>query len=130
MSQTIDKSRATILVVDDEDINVMLIRSILEANGYGVEEAYSGRECIAKVKAAQPALILLDILMPEMSGVEVCRTLRKELKVDIPVIFVTGDSDKETLDEAFDAGGMDYLVKPVNGKVLLARIESAMSHVK
>jgi CheY-like chemotaxis protein len=117
----------TILVVDDEEINIEVVASILNANGYIVEKAQSGQSCLKAARRSRPDLILLDINMPGMSGIEVCGHLKRDLKTRaIPVIFVTSNTDDEILAAAFDAGCNDYVHKPVNRIELIARINVAL----
>ena len=128
MSDTIDLSGNTILVVDDDTISIQMVQAILEKSGFHIITATSGKECIQKAKKNKPQLILLDIKMPEMSGIEVCQILQNDQETrNIPVIFVTADTDNSTLEEAFYAGGTDYVCKPINRVELTARINSAIT---
>lgn len=118
----------SLLIVDDNPINIRVVQVMLEKNGYRTVSAMDGVTCIEMAKNGRPDLILLDINMPEMSGIEVCKALRRdEQSNDIPVIFVTASTDDETLREAFESGGTDYVRKPVNRTELLARIESILT---
>jgi len=122
-----DISGKNILVTDDEPINTRILAKSLEKIGHKTASAYSGKECIEKAERSMPDLILLDIRMPFMSGIEVCRALKKgERTKDIPVIFVTADTDDSTLKEAFESGGTDFVCKPVNMIELLARVNSVL----
>jgi CheY-like chemotaxis protein len=114
-----------ILVVDDEPINVMIAEKILQKKGYKTYSASSGLEAIEKVKTNTPDLILLDVMMPEMDGFEACRILRRDMQFkDIPIIFLTAVTDKESILKGFDVGGNDYLTKPFNSPELAARVKS------
>jgi len=127
MPELIDVSGKTILITDDNPVNVQLIKSILEKNGYRTASADNGKACIDMAAQINPDLILLDIVMPETSGIEVCRVLTENQPTQsIPVIFVTADTDNSTLKEAFEAGGTDYVCKPINNIELLARIKSVL----
>lgn len=127
MTDILEITTKTILITDDNPVNVKTVALILQKVGYQTESAYSGRECIEKTKDTNPDLILLDINMPEASGITVCNTLRKEvLTQNTPIIFVTAHTDNATLKEAFESGGTDYVRKPVNKIELLARIKSAL----
>lgn len=118
----------SLLIVDDNPTNIKTLQIILEKSGYCTVSAMDGATCIEMAKNERPDLILLDINMPEMSGIEVCKALRRdEQSNDIPVIFVTASTDNETLREAFESGGTDYVRKPVNRIELLARIESILT---
>jgi CheY-like chemotaxis protein len=126
-----EKSEMTILVVDDNPVNVKIIEILLGKNGYRTASTMKGNECIETAKKLKPELILLDIGMPGISGIEVCRVLKQEdTTSDIPVIFVTASTDDETLNNAFESGGTDYVRKPVNKIELLARIKSALDRKK
>lgn len=125
-----DDFRETILVVDDSPEVIQVTTTMLK-NKYRVLTALDGSECINTMKKIKPDLILLDIDMPEMNGIEVCRILKNDPKTkDIPIMFVTGMTDDKSLKEAFDAGGTDYVCKPVNKVELLSRIKSALNSQK
>lgn len=132
MSDIIDISGSTILIVDDSPVSSKIISRMLKKNSdYYSVKIWDGPECIKKAKEVKPDLILLDIQMPGMNGIEVCKVLRKdEQTYDIPVIFVTASTDNETLKEAFESGGTDYVRKPVNKIELLARIKSVLIQKK
>lgn len=115
-----------ILVADDLRTNRKLLEQMLQKSGFQTISANSGTECIQKVSAQLPDLILLDIMMPDVDGIAVCRRLRNDSRVGaIPIIFVTAATDDGTLSRAFDAGGNDYIRKPVNKIELIKRIQAA-----
>ncbi|MCD6184396.1 MAG: response regulator [Deltaproteobacteria bacterium] len=117
----------TILIVDDNPVNTKLIKVIVEAVGYQTCFASNGRECIEKAMTCTPDLILLDIDMPVMNGINACRYLKKQQETkEIPVIFVTANLEDDILKEAFNSGGTDYVRKPVNKIELLARIKTTL----
>ncbi len=117
--------KAKILIVDDEPINVMIANKILQKNGYDTITAKNGQEALDVTSSESVDLILLDIMMPAMSGFEVCSKLQQDDKLkDIPVIFLTAVTDKESIVKGFDAGGKDYLTKPFNTPELLARVRA------
>ncbi len=127
MSDILEPTTKTILITDDNPVNVQTISKILQKIGYKTDAADNGKTCIEKTKNIQPDLILLDISMPETSGITVCKTLRKKSYAKtIPIIFVTAHTDNTTLKQAFDSGGTDYVRKPINRIELLARIKSAL----
>ena len=132
MHDAIDVSGSTLLVVDDSPVSSMLVSLILKKHSdYCTVRVLDGQACIKKAKEVKPDLILLDIQMPGMNGIEVCKVLKKDERTrDIPVIFVTASTDNETLKEAFESGGNDYVRKPVNKIELLARIKSVLLHKK
>lgn len=119
----------TILVVDDSRLGVSIAVNMLKKGGYRTISATNGPECLQMAKTSKPDVILLDIFMPGMSGIEVCRALTRDEETDeIPIIFVTGNTDDKILEEAFDAGGTDYVRKPVGRTELMARIKSVLTH--
>ena len=127
----INTLEVTILIVDDNPINIRVVEVMLEKDGYRTVSAMDGATCIEMAKNGRPDLILLDINMPEMSGIEVCKALNQNKQTNnIPIIFVTASTDDETLKEAFESGGTDYVRKPVNRVELLARISSALTQKK
>ena len=116
----------SVLVVDDDPRNVRAVGSLLKESGYQVHVAHNGELALAIAQKVPLDLILLDILMsPEMDGIETCRCLKAHpLTRRVPVIFLTGKEDEETMICAFEAGGADYVKKPFNAPVLLARVRT------
>ena len=118
---------AKILVVDDVAKNVKLLVDLLTVKGYSAVSASSGREALAKVEAEQPDLVLLDVVMPEMSGYEVCRKIRENPATEIlPVVMVTALDPGEERIKGLDSGADDFLTKPINQAELLARVRSLL----
>jgi two-component system alkaline phosphatase synthesis response regulator PhoP len=115
---------ATILVVDDEKHIVELARIYLRNEGFQVEAAYDGREALEKAKALKPALIVLDLMLPELDGMEVCRAIRKES--DVPIVMLTARSDDVDKIIGLEIGADDYLTKPFNPRELVARIKAVL----
>jgi DNA-binding response OmpR family regulator len=116
-----------ILVIDDHADSVFLLKDRLEREGYEVITAYDGKSGMQRAFNDNPDLILLDIIMPDIDGLEVCRTLlNTQSKKDIPVILITGKVDADGTKEGLQAGAFDYIRKPVNKTELLARIHSAL----
>src|SRR2546423_11895980 len=111
----------TILIVDDTPQNIRLLDAVLSPQGYRVAAAGSGREGLAKMSSENPALVLLDIVMPDLSGLEVCRRIRENPATRLlPVVMLTssGDQDKAS---AIEAGADDFIERPFNQSELLAR---------
>jgi len=116
-----------ILVVDDTPRNVKLLADVLGVKGYAVVTASSGQEALAKIEAEPPDLVLLDVVMPEMSGYEVCRKLRENpATAMLPVVMVTALDPAEERVKGIDAGADDFLTKPINQPELLARVKSLL----
>jgi DNA-binding response OmpR family regulator len=116
-----------ILVIDDLPENVFLLQDRLESEGYEILTAYDGKTGINKAINELPDLILLDVMMPEMNGIEVCKTLvSNPSTVNIPIILVTAKAGAEDTKEGLEAGAFDYIKKPFNKVELLARVNSAL----
>lgn len=116
-----------ILVIDDLPENVFILQDRLEHEGFEVLTAYDGYTGIDKAKNELPDLILLDVMMPDITGLEVCKILVNEpITKDIPIILVTAKSGAEDTKEGLEAGAFDYIKKPFNRIELLARVKSAL----
>ena len=116
-----------ILVVDDTPLNVKLLRDILAARGYVVTSAASGQDALEEIAKELPDLVLLDVMMPGMSGFEVCSRLRADSKTALlPVVMVTALHAVEDRIAGLDAGADDFLTKPINKLELLARVRSLL----
>lgn len=114
-----------ILIVDDNPINLRILADYLEAFEYRVLVARDGRSGIEKAQYAQPDIILLDVMMPDIDGFETCRFLKAdETTRAIPVIFMTALSETESKVEGFEAGAVDYVTKPLQQREVLARIRT------
>ena len=117
----------TILVIDDLPENVFMLQDRLENEGYNIITAYDGKSGIEKVRSEKPDLILLDIMMPDITGIEVCKILVNDDKTKhIPIILVTAKAGAEDTKEGLEAGAFDYIKKPFNRIELIARIKSAL----
>jgi signal transduction histidine kinase len=123
---TEDTIRAdVILVVDDTPSNLQQLFAILQSNGFTVLVTQDGLSALAKAENAEPDLILLDILMPGIDGLEVCRKLKANKKTkDIPIIFMTALTDTDNKVKGFSNGGVDYITKPIEEEELIARIKT------
>src|SRR5690349_949555 len=113
-----------ILVVDDETQITRVLRRGLSARGYEVQAAHDGEEALAIYEQWPPDLVITDLSMPQMSGLELCRLLRRRSQVPIIVLSVKGE--ERTKVEALDAGADDYVTKPFNMNELLARVRAAL----
>ncbi|NKB71550.1 MAG: response regulator [Candidatus Latescibacteria bacterium] len=115
--------RPTILLVDDVPANLNVLCAALEAASYNILMAKNGGDGLRIAASARPDLILLDVLMPDMDGYQVCRRLKEaEATRDIPVLFITAQNEKERLVEGFQVGGVDYITKPFADAEVLARV--------
>jgi adenylate cyclase len=120
--------QASILVVDDKPDNVRLLSTILTEQGYQVRKALNGPRAIATVQEFPPTIILLDVMMPEMNGYEVCAKLKSSPKTcSIPVIFLSALDDVSDKVKAFDVGAVDYITKPFQDKEVLARVANQLT---
>ena len=116
---------AKVLVVDDEPLNILIAERVLQKKGYDTVSAPNGKKALEIAEKELPDLILLDIMMPEMDGFEVCEKLSaSEITKNIPVIFLTAVSDRDSLILAFQKGGKDYVRKPFHADELLARVNT------
>jgi len=121
------KQMKRILVIDDLPENVFMLKDRLEQEGYEVLTAYNGKSGIEKAQSELPDLILLDVMMPDINGFEVCKILVDDSRTsDIPIILVTAKTDPEDIKEGLDAGAYDYIKKPINKIELLARVKSEL----
>ncbi len=119
------KHKPLILAVDDKPHNLQFLGKLLSDSGYEVGMAQDGQQALNFVKKSRPDLILLDIMMPDMDGFEVCKKLKADFSVQhIPVIFLTAKSDSNEVVRGFEVGGSDYVTKPFNSPELLARIKT------
>ncbi|MBP8257146.1 MAG: response regulator [Opitutaceae bacterium] len=119
-----------ILVVDDQPINVQVLKRKLEREQLQVLTAFSGAEALALVASDRPDLILLDVMMPDMDGIEVCERLQaSEETKSIPVIFITARASKESKLEGLGVGAVDYITKPIDLDETYARIQTQLRFV-
>lgn len=116
------------LVVDDESNILRFIRANLRASGYEVYSAITGTEALEQFEASKPNVIVLDIMLPEVDGFEVCRRIRNVS--DVPIIMITAKDDIQDAVEGLNAGADDYITKPFAVEELLARLNAVMRRVK
>ncbi|MCI0753200.1 phosphate regulon transcriptional regulator PhoB [Teichococcus vastitatis] len=127
MAELNGMSRPTILVVEDEAPLLTLLRYNLEKQGFRVDEAADGQEALMRVAEAPPDLVLLDWMLPALSGLEVCRQLRRRPDTrDMPIIMVTARTEDQDAVRALDTGADDYIAKPFVMDALLARIRALL----
>ncbi len=116
-----------ILVADDHAMNVDILRTRLAAHGYDVVTAADGEEALVRAREAEPDLILLDVMMPKLDGLDVCRRLRADPALPfVPIVLVTARGDPKDVVAGLEAGGDEYLTKPVDQTALVARVKSML----
>lgn len=116
---------ALILVVDDQARNLQIVKKVLTVDGFHVTTAESGAEALKSISLRRPDLILLDVVMPEMDGFEVCEQIKSNSATqDIPIVFLSADTGHQSIMTAFAKGGIDYVPKPFNKAELLARVRT------
>ena len=121
----IDTITGCLLVVDDQEVNIQVVGAVLGKLGFEILPATSGTQALKRLTIRRPDLILLDLLMPNMDGFELCRRIRENPDwVEIPIIFLSSADDKELIVRAFDSGGVDYITKPFNHAELISRVRT------
>jgi len=114
-----------ILIVDDTQKNIQVLGTILKREKYQINVAQNGLQAIQMAEKVLPDLILLDVLMPELDGFQACKKLKESaITCDIPVIFLTAKVETEDVIKGFEVGGADYVTKPFNASILLARVRT------
>jgi|SRR5262245_42939108 len=116
-----------ILVVDDNETNRDIIATRLHAHGYETLQAADGEQALAAVSEHRPDLVLLDVMMPNLDGIEACRRLKSDSSSEfLPVILVTAKTDSKDVVAGLDAGADEYLTKPIDQAALVARVRSVL----
>src|SRR5580704_19138801 len=116
-----------VLVVEDEAALATMLRYNLEKQGFRVEEAADGQEALTRIAETQPDLVLLDWMLPVISGIEVCRQIRRRTTTrDLPIIMVTARTEDQDAVRGLNTGADDYITKPFNMEALLARIRALL----
>jgi two-component system KDP operon response regulator KdpE len=128
-STTVSQTQGTVLVVDDERSIRVSLRTILASIGFEVIEAARGEEALSLVRTAQPDAVLLDINMPGLDGIDVCRIIRRE-SARLPIIMLTVQDKEDQKIEALDAGADDYITKPFQLRELIARLRAVLRRYK
>ncbi len=113
-----------ILVVDDEKKIVEVVKSYLEHSGYEVYEAYNGKQALQMFEKTDPSLVVLDLMLPDVSGEEICKIIRKQSRV--PIIMLTAKVEEEDILKGLDIGADDYVTKPFSPKQLVARVMAVL----
>jgi two-component system KDP operon response regulator KdpE len=125
----VSQAQGTVLIVDDERSIRVSLRTILSSMGFDIVEAARGEEALSLVRTTQFDAVLLDINMPGIGGVEVCRLMRKE-SARLPIVMLTVQGSEDRKVEALDAGADDYITKPFQLRELIARLKAAMRRNK
>ncbi|MEN8135864.1 MAG: sigma-54 dependent transcriptional regulator [Thermodesulfobacteriota bacterium] len=121
------QKKNNVLIVDDSPVNITVLFEMLTQQRYQIRSALSGESALKSVQSDPPDLILLDILMPEMDGYEVCRVLKSnESTSQIPIIFISALTEVKDIVKAFQAGGVDYITKPFQMEEVLARVDTQL----
>lgn len=117
----------TLLLVDDEPDILEFLSYNLKKEGYKVYTASNGEEGVALTQQISPSLILLDVMMPKMDGIETCQIIRKDLNIDQPIIaFLTSRAEDYSQIAGFEAGADDYITKPIRPRLLISKVESLL----
>lgn len=125
------KKDIKILLVDDEPDVVEIIKYNLEQEGYNVKTASNGKEALKKAKKIIPHLIIMDVMMPEMDGIEACENLRSDKAFnDTIIMFLTARGEDYSYVAAFDAGADDYVTKPIKPKIIVSKVKALLRRLK
>jgi two-component system alkaline phosphatase synthesis response regulator PhoP len=121
----------TILIVDDEPDIIDFLSYTIKKEGYRVFSATNGEEAVAVAQQLSPSLILMDVMMPVMDGIEACQIIRKDLQLNQPIIaFLTARAEDYAQIAGFEAGADDYISKPIRPRLLISKIESLLRRIK
>lgn len=116
---------ATILLVDDTETVLLFEKMMLRGSGLNLRTAKNGKKALEEVAKSRPDLILLDIMMPELNGIQVCEKLKSDPETkDIPIVMVTTKGEPEMVEKAFKAGCDDYITKPLDKMELLSKVNT------
>lgn len=123
------QNNSKVLIIDDSSVNNVLLQNVLEDQHFDVEISYRGNEAFDKIEKGPPDIILLDIMMPGMDGYKILKELKaKENTKNIPVIMISAKSDSMDIDKAMELGAADYIVKPINIKNIIEKINDQLSN--
>ncbi|MGO9200346.1 MAG: response regulator [Limisphaerales bacterium] len=124
----LERNTGCLLVVDDQESNIQVVGAALGQLGFEILPAASGLEAFQRLAARRPDLILLDLLMPQMDGFEVCRRIREHPDwAEVPIIFLSSADDKGLIVRALESGGVDYITKPFNHAELVTRVRTHLA---
>jgi two-component system sensor histidine kinase/response regulator len=124
----LETNTGCLLVVDDQESNIQVVGAALGKLGFEIFPATSGAQAFQRLAVRRPDLILLDLLMPEMDGFEVCRRIRENANwAEIPIIFLSSADDKSLIVRALESGGVDYITKPFNHAELVTRVRTHLA---
>jgi len=124
----VNGAHARLLIVDDQPSNLQMLGSILGKTGMEIVPASDGPTALKRLAARMPDLVLLDLLMPEMDGIELCQRIRQQAEfADLPIIFLSAADEKSLVVRALEAGGVDYVTKPFNQAELLMRVRTHLA---
>jgi two-component system sensor histidine kinase/response regulator len=117
-----------VLAVDDQESNLRALGAILGRMGLETVPVTNGEEALRQLELRPPDLVMLDLFMPGMDGIELCRRIRERVEwADLPIVFLSADDDKKSIVRAFDAGGVDYVTKPFNPAELTSRVRTQLA---
>lgn len=119
--------RKRILIIDDEPKIVDVVRSYLEYDGYEVSSAYNGKHALSMFQEFETDLVILDLMLPDLSGEEICRLIRK--RSDVPIIMLTAKVEEENILAGLEMGADDYVTKPFSPRQLVARVAAVLRRV-
>ena len=123
-------AKENILIVDDEEDVLELVRYNLDKNGYSVETATTGEQALAKARAKLPDLVILDLMLPNIDGLEVCKKLKGDSKTqNIPIIMLSAKGEEADIVTGLELGADDYVTKPFSPKILVARVRRILHRV-
>jgi CheY-like chemotaxis protein len=119
--------RKKILVVDDSATIHMIVRMVLGKDRYVIVGAKDGQEALEKAQQERPDLVVMDVVMPRMTGFDACRALRQQDATrEVPIILVTTRGEPDSVQQGYESGCSDYVTKPINGLELLAKVKSCL----
>ncbi len=132
IDSSIDMSKIEVLIVDDEPLNILILRKMLSVFSFKVVTASCGNDCLCHIENSKPSLVLLDLKMPDIDGYGVLRRMRSNPDTaDIPAIVLSAYNDEDSLVKAYQLGACDFLEKPINmGKLIDSVVNTINKHLK